>query len=206
MSSFSATIVQISSNLRNDWDDATGSCESELKTRDGVRGYKGRWSGRDASVTSGNFRLPEETSEVDDLDFRRLWWLVPSRMGFAMRRRLKIFLPIVLVALLVQIFAPIGACWAASLALSDPLAAATICHGNAGSGAGHGDQTGHDAHDGCCSACSVLQTGAPIDNPEITAQAVERPSTRIAWLDFAPGLTGSRPISRAQARAPPFLS
>jgi hypothetical protein len=32
-----------------------------------------------------------------------------------MRRRLKI-LPIVLIALVVQIFAPIGACWAASIA------------------------------------------------------------------------------------------
>jgi hypothetical protein len=206
LSSFSATIVQISSNLRNDWDGATGSCESELKTRDGVRGYKGRWSGRDASVATGNFRQPEETSEVDDLDFRRLWWLVPSRMGFAMRRRLKIFLPIVLVALLVQIFAPIGACWAASFAASDPLAAATICHGNAGSGAGQGDQTGHDAHDGCCSACSVLQTGAPVDSPETTAHAVERPSTRIAWLDFAGDFDRSQARLSAQARAPPVFS
>ena len=48
-----------------------------------------------------------------------------------MRRRLKNFLPIVLIALVVQIFAPIGACWAASIAASDPLAAAVICHGNA---------------------------------------------------------------------------
>ncbi|MHC2462241.1 DUF2946 family protein [Bradyrhizobium embrapense] len=121
-----------------------------------------------------------------------------------MRRRLKIFLPIVLVALLVQIFAPIGACWAASLAASDPLAAATIC-GNAGPGAGQGDQ-GHDAHDGCCSACSLLQTGAPVDNPEITAHTVERPSTRIAWLDFASKLDRSQARLAAQARAPPLSS
>ena len=45
--------------------------------------------------------------------------------GFAMRRRLNNFLPIVLIALLVQIFAPIGACWAASIAASDPLAGVT---------------------------------------------------------------------------------
>ncbi|QOZ34184.1 DUF2946 domain-containing protein [Bradyrhizobium sp. CCBAU 53421] len=123
-----------------------------------------------------------------------------------MRRRLKNFLPIVLVALLVQIFAPIGACWVASLAASDPRAAATICHGNAGSGSGKGDQTGHDAHDGCCSACSVLQTGAPVDNPEIAAHAVERPSTRIAWLDFASELGCSPAGLSAQARAPPLFS
>jgi len=45
-----------------------------------------------------------------------------------MRRRLRNFLPIVLMALAVQIFAPIGACWAASIAASDPLHAAAICH------------------------------------------------------------------------------
>ncbi|MEY9494687.1 hypothetical protein ABIF33_003707 [Bradyrhizobium elkanii] len=126
--------------------------------------------------------------------------------GFAMRRRLKNFLPIVLVALLVQILAPIGACWAASLASSDPLAAATICHGDAGSGAGQGDQTGHDAHDGCCSACSVLQIGAPVDSPQVAAQAVERLPSRIAWLDFASEFDRSRAGLSAQARAPPLSS
>ena len=50
-----------------------------------------------------------------------------------MRRRLGKFLPIVLIAVLVQIFAPIGATWAASIAASDPLRAAVICHGNAAS-------------------------------------------------------------------------
>jgi hypothetical protein len=123
-----------------------------------------------------------------------------------MRRQLKNFLPIILVALLVQIFAPIGACWAASLAASDPLAAATICHGNASPENGQGDQTGHRAHDGCCSACSVLQTGAPVDTPEIAVQAVERAPSRIAWLDFASELNCSRAGLPAQARAPPLLS
>ncbi len=41
-----------------------------------------------------------------------------------MRRRLRKFFPIVLIALTVQIFAPIGACWAASIAASDPAQAA----------------------------------------------------------------------------------
>jgi len=63
-------------------------------------------------------------------------------MGLAMRRRLKNFLPIVLIALAVQIFAPIGACWAASIAASDPLSRAVICHGNAAAGSGQADQTG----------------------------------------------------------------
>ena len=50
-----------------------------------------------------------------------------------MRRRLRKFLPIVLIAVMVQILAPIAACWAASIAASDPLHAAVICHDNSAS-------------------------------------------------------------------------
>ncbi|MBR1280843.1 DUF2946 domain-containing protein [Bradyrhizobium sp. AUGA SZCCT0177] len=124
-----------------------------------------------------------------------------------MRARLKKFLPIVLIALLVQIFAPIGACWAASIAASDPIAAAVICHGNADASTGQSDQTGHRAHDGCCSVCSVLQTGAPVDVPQ-TADAVvfEPRHARVVWVEFTTERFGSRAGSHAQARAPPSIS
>ena len=52
------------------------------------------------------------------------------------RPPVKNFLQFILIALAVQIFAPIGACWAASIAASDPLAGAVICHGNGAPGAG----------------------------------------------------------------------
>ncbi|WP_213287639.1 DUF2946 domain-containing protein [Bradyrhizobium sp. sGM-13] len=123
-----------------------------------------------------------------------------------MRRRLKNFLPIVLIALVVQIFAPIGACWAASIAASDPLAGAVICHGDGGPGAGQADQTGHRAHDGCCSVCNVLQTGAPVAVPETAAIDVDRVAEQVAWFDFAFRLTNARAGSHAQARAPPSIS
>jgi hypothetical protein len=126
-------------------------------------------------------------------------------MGFAMRR-LKRFLPIVLIALAVQIFAPIGACWAAGVAASDPLAGAVICHGNGAPGAGQTDQGGHRAHDGCCSVCSVLQTGAPVDVPQIMAIDLDRLAEQVAWFDFAFRLTNARAGSHAQARAPPSIS
>jgi|SRR3954451_10257923 hypothetical protein len=127
--------------------------------------------------------------------------------GFAMRQRLKNFLPIVLIALVVQIFAPIGACWAASIAASDPLAAAVICHGNAASTTQPSDQTGHRAHEGCCSVCSVLSTGAPIDVPQIAETIdVDRQSARMVWIEFTPDRFGSRAGSHAQARAPPSVS
>jgi hypothetical protein len=129
-------------------------------------------------------------------------------MGVAMRRRLKNFLPIVLMALAVQVFAPIGACWAASIAASDPLSQAVICHGNAAAGSGQSGQTGpHRAHDGCCSVCSVLHTGAPVDAPQTTLTfTYERQPDRVVWHEFSLDPAGSRLDSPAQARAPPHLS
>jgi len=129
-------------------------------------------------------------------------------MGLAMRLRLKNFLPIVLIALAVQIFAPIGACWAASIAASDPLSRAVICHGNAAGGSAQSDQTGpHRAHDGCCSVCSVLHTGAPVDTPQTAVMLTfDRQSQRVAWHEFSLGSAGSRSGSPAQARAPPSVS
>jgi hypothetical protein len=125
-----------------------------------------------------------------------------------MRRRVGKFLPIVLVALMVQIFAPIGATWAASIAASDPLHAAVICHGDAAQGqTGHSDQSGQPrAHDGCCSVCSVLHSGAPVDAPQTVATTSYHPFLRVVWLDSPPELSGSRTGSHAQARAPPQLT
>jgi hypothetical protein len=131
-------------------------------------------------------------------------------MGSLMRRRLRKFLPIVLIALTVQIFAPIAACWAASIAASDPLHGAVICHGGAASAPGQTDQTDptgqHRAHDGCCSVCSVFHTGAPVDRPQIVVTTPGQPPERVVWLDGAPDLFGSRAGSNAQPRAPPLLT
>ena len=124
-----------------------------------------------------------------------------------MRRRLGKFLPIILIAVLVQIFAPIGATWAASIAASDPLHAAVICHGNAAASPSQSDQTGQSrAHDGCCSVCSVVHTGAPVDTPQATVATPWRLAARVAWRDTTPDLFSSRAGSHAQARAPPSFS
>src|SRR5712671_6532173 len=123
-----------------------------------------------------------------------------------MRRRVGKFLPIVLIALLVQIFAPIAATWAASIAASDPLHGAVICHGNA-SIPNQTDQSGqHRAHDGCCSVCSVAHTGAPVDTPQAAVTTPTRHAERLVWLERAPDLFGARAGSHAQARAPPLLT
>jgi hypothetical protein len=127
-----------------------------------------------------------------------------------MRRRLRKYLPIVLIALTVQILAPIAACWAAGIA-ADPLRVAVICHDSAstqGSTDNQSDQTGQPrAHDGCCSVCSVAHTGSPLDSPQASAvPTAYLQSERVVWLDRAPELFGSRTGSHAQARAPPQLT
>jgi hypothetical protein len=128
--------------------------------------------------------------------------------GFAMRRRLKNFLPIVLIALAVQIFAPIAACWAASIAASDPLSAAVICHGNGAAGVSQDDQSGtQGAQMGCCGLCGVLHTGAPVDPPQTAAIfTFERRATLVVWHELALDPAASRAGSPEQARAPPTLS
>jgi hypothetical protein len=129
-------------------------------------------------------------------------------MDVMMRRRLKQFLPIVLIALTVQIFAPIAACWAAGIAASDPLSAAVICHGNGGSAVTQADQNGSQgAQRGCCALCGVLHTGAPVEPPPIAALfTFERQTTAVVWHELALEPATSRAGSPEQARAPPTLS
>ena len=125
-----------------------------------------------------------------------------------MRGRLKKFLPIVLIALAVQIVAPIAACWAAVIAASDPLSAAVICHGKGGGGAGQDDQSGaQGTHRGCCALCGVLHTGAPVDPPRTAAIFIlDRQVTSVVWHELALEPATSRAGSPEQARAPPQLT
>ena len=121
-----------------------------------------------------------------------------------MRRRLGKFLPIVLIAVLAQIFAPIGATWAASIAASDPLRAAAICHGNAASVPNPSEQSGQPRGHDCCSICNVVHTGGPVDTPQDAVVTPWRHAISVAWHDTAPDLFHSRAGSHAQARAPPL--
>jgi Protein of unknown function (DUF2946) len=127
-----------------------------------------------------------------------------------MRRRLRNFLPVVLIALAVQILAPIGACWAAGIAASDPLHVAAICHDAASTQDQTNNQTDPTgqprAHDGCCSVCSVADAGAPVETRQTAVSAPYLQPERVLWLDRTPDLFGSRAGSHAQARAPPPLT
>jgi len=126
-----------------------------------------------------------------------------------MRQRLRKFLPIVLFALAVQIFAPIAACWAAGIAASDPLTAAVICHGNPAPNAVHdGQTTPQDVQRGCCTLCGTLHAGAPIDvlQPAAAILTFDRKATTVVWHEFSLDPAGVRAGSPEQARAPPVLS
>ena len=134
-----------------------------------------------------------------------------ERVGWLMRRRLRKFLPIVLIALVVQVFAPIGATWAASIAASDPLRAAVICHSDAASTQGQTsnqtDQSGqHRGYEGCCSVCTVFHTAVSPNTPQTAVTTPYRQSLRIVWLERAADLFGPRTGSHARARAPPQLT
>jgi hypothetical protein len=121
-----------------------------------------------------------------------------------MRRQLQKFLPIVLIALAVQILAPIAASWAAAIASSDPLQAAEICH-SLPDGSGQTDQGGdHHDHDGACLICCAVHASAAVDTPRDAALSVPyRLTTRVVWHMVARDISPARNRSTTQARAPP---
>jgi hypothetical protein len=125
-----------------------------------------------------------------------------------MRARLQKYLPIFLVALSVQILAPICASWAAAVAASDPLSAAEICHSAGFAADQPGSQSGqHSEHAGYCAICCLASASASLDVP--TPAAVAAPVcelARVVWQERTPDHSAFRVGSNAQARAPPFPS
>jgi hypothetical protein len=124
----------------------------------------------------------------------------------AMRRRFQKFLPIVLIALVVQVLAPVGATLAVAIAAADPLHAAPICHGGQTLPASQGDQGGGGrAHDGVCSFCCAAQASASLDTPAVASITVPiRVIAGVIWRDEAPDVLAAHAGFHAQARAPPL--
>jgi hypothetical protein len=121
------------------------------------------------------------------------------------RRRLRKYIPIFLVALAIQILAPIGASWAAAASVSDPLAALEICHGSpdaAPGDNGQGDRSGHEAD---CQLCCALNASHSTDTPRIATQATppHREVEVILSGYEAPLLLPVRTGSNSLARGPP---
>src|ERR1700728_239591 len=123
-------------------------------------------------------------------------------------RRLKGYFPIFVIALMVQLLAPIGASWAFASAVSDPLAAEEICHQSDPSSNGSDQGGQHRSHDASCVLCCGFGASAtPGSTPEPAGLiAAYRASSAIVWRDYAPQLAESRTGSNAKARAPPSIS
>jgi len=118
-----------------------------------------------------------------------------------MRQRLRKFLPIVLIALAVQLIAPIAACWAAAVAASDPLSSLEICHSDPTAPPGSRDP---HAQDGTCSICCLVQSQASFDTPQPVAFSIPHlDAAPVIWREDARAILRSRSHSNAQARAPP---
>jgi hypothetical protein len=124
-----------------------------------------------------------------------------------MRARLQKFLPLVLLALVMQVLAPIAACLAAGQAVADPLSAGVICHSASEQG-GLDDQTGAPtAHGAACALCCLAQAGASLDSPPHVALAIPfRHAARVVWHAADVSAVAIHKGTSAQARAPPQFS
>lgn len=124
-----------------------------------------------------------------------------------MRARLQKFLPLVLLALAMQVLAPIAACWSASQAVADPLSAAVICH-STGEQGGLNDQTGTPTtHGAACALCCLAQAGASLDSPPEVAFTIPfRHAERVSWHAAEVSSLAADKGPNAQARAPPYFS
>jgi hypothetical protein len=123
-----------------------------------------------------------------------------------MRRRLELLIPIVLLAIAVQLFAPIAAFRAFADAVNDPLYMASIC---SDMGAAADDAQSAPAktqhHNGdCCAFCAGGHGGGTALQPPPVFVTLQRQYQRLAWLEAAEAMPTARVGSNAQARAPPL--
>src|SRR4030088_3528390 len=125
-----------------------------------------------------------------------------------MRRRLEVFIPIVLLAVLVQLFAPIAAFRVVADAVADPLYMASICSEMTSSPDTQTApaKTQHD-HGDCCVFCAGGHGGAiAVEPPPLVFVTLQRLYQRVSWLEAADPMPTVRVGSNAQARGPPLVA
>ncbi|MGJ4893283.1 DUF2946 family protein [Bradyrhizobium sp. HKCCYLS3077] len=119
-----------------------------------------------------------------------------------MRQRLQAFFPIVLIALMVQILAPIGFAWATAANASDPLRGVEICHSRAGSQPADNEPSGKLGHSACALCCTVQPVVFEGPAP-IRADLPQREARVVVWRSMAADIRAALASSSARARAPP---
>ncbi|ABQ36566.1 MULTISPECIES: DUF2946 family protein [Bradyrhizobium] len=115
-------------------------------------------------------------------------------------------LPLAMLALIIQLLAPVAssAMAAAAMAAVDPLAGAVICHAEPDAPPSSRD-TDRTACGLDCVMCCVLHAAAVLDAPPApTCAAPQRGCVRIAWRGRELGLIHLLARSQTQPRAPPF--
>jgi hypothetical protein len=126
----------------------------------------------------------------------------------SVRRRLEIFIPIVLLAVLVQLLAPIAAFRVVAYATTDPLYLASICSDmtSASDTQTAPVKTPH-SHANCCAFCGAGHGGAvAVDSPPLMFVHLQRQYQLVSWLEAADPMPTVRVGSNTQARAPPSIS
>ena len=124
-----------------------------------------------------------------------------------MRRRRQRFIPIFLIALVVQILAPIAASWASAIAVSDSLGAAAICFNHPDPAPSDQGTDRHAADGGLCSMCCSAQAVSAFDRPNAASLVIlYRDPAPVLWRDDTIELFSDRAGSTCQARAPPQLA
>ena len=125
-----------------------------------------------------------------------------------MQRRLEAFIPIVVLAVLVQLMAPIAAFRVVAYATTDPLYLASLCSGMTSASETPSDpaRTQHQ-HGDCCAFCVGSHGGAvAVDPPPPIFVSLQRSFQQISWLEAAEAMPVFRVGSNSQARAPPPLT
>jgi hypothetical protein len=125
-------------------------------------------------------------------------------------RRLEAYIPIVLLAIMVQLMAPIAAFRVVAYATSDPLYMSATCSDNVDAASAQDNQTGpvqtKHAHD-CCAFCGAGHVGvAAITPPTPIFVSLQREYQLLSWLEATDPMPALRVGSNAQARAPPTIS
>lgn len=124
-----------------------------------------------------------------------------------MRKRLEHLIALVVLAVVVQLFAPIAAFRVVAYAASDPLYLESTCSGFAS-----GDQqapTSKTSHSPakCCGFCSISHgAGTAVAPPSAIFVSIQRHYQLLSWLEAADPIQLARIGSNTQARAPPAIS
>jgi hypothetical protein len=122
-----------------------------------------------------------------------------------MRRWLAALVPIALLAVWVQVLAPIAVFCVVANAVSDPLFLESVCTDS--SDAQVPPSKGMHSRGQCCGFCAISHAGAAaVAPPAPIFVALQRQFQRVFWLQSSSPVPTIRVGSNTQARAPPFNS